>query len=94
MRNIRRATRLKEFHILANPYLGPGTTAEEFLEGLKMAEDRIPDDFEIEGACIREDIYEEAAGRTSVPLLPIKLNLSYEWRKDAYLWESWARSRI
>ena len=87
MVNISRATRLQEFHVLANPHLGPDTTAEEFLEGLEMVEDRIPEGLTLEGACVREALAREVEGQVEIPLLPIKLNLSYEWRKDAYLWE-------
>ena len=58
---------------------GPDTTPEEFLEGLRMAEERIPEGTRLEGAFVRREILKEVEGKTSVQLLPVELNLAYEW---------------
>ncbi len=91
MEGIRRATRLQRFTGIANPHLGPETTAEEFLEGLQMIKERLPEDIPLRGACCRKKLVQEIGqymeqtreqgceqrGET-LPLLPLELFLSYE----------------
>ena len=34
------------------------------------------------GACVREEIYPDAAALTTLPLLPLHLYLTYEWNNE------------
>ena len=79
---ILRVSHLKKFHIISNPNLGFETTAEEFAAGIdktrRMLEQYVP----VEGACVREEIFDAAAGLTELPLLPVRLYLKYEWNEN------------
>ena len=80
MEGIRRATRLSQFTCIANPHLGPETTAEEFLQGLEMTRDRLPEGVPLRGACCRKELIEEIKqSGVTLPLQPLQLFLSYEW---------------
>ena len=70
---------MKKFHIIANPNLGPATTAKEFAAGMEKTKAMLEEYVPVKGACVREEIYESAAAATTLPLLPIKLYLKYEW---------------
>ena len=80
MDNIQRATRLHEFTCIANPHLGPETTAEDFKAGLQMMKERMPEGMDPEGACIRKDLLAEV-GDVDIPLIPIEMMLAYEWNQ-------------
>ncbi len=80
MEGIRRATRLSQFTCIANPHLGPETTAEEFLQGLEMTRVRLPEGVPLRGACCRKELIEEIRqSGVTLPLQPLQLFLSYEW---------------
>ena len=80
MNNIRKATKLNGFTCIANPHLGPGTTAEDFMTGLQMIKEKIPKGMTPGGACVRKDLLAEV-GEVDIPLIPIDMMLEYEWNQ-------------
>lgn len=77
--SIRKASRLKRVHILANPNLGYRTTAAEFISGLQKTHALLDPYVPIEGVFVREGLWGEVRNQTELPLLPLKLYLTYEW---------------
>ena len=77
MRHILGSMRLDHIYVLANPNLGHGTTAEEFLEGLKKTDELFDGFTKVASACVRRDIYEQVKDRTDRHLLPIDLFLTH-----------------
>ncbi len=71
--------RLENVHMINNPNMGVGTTADEFLEGLNQMDEIIRPFISPEFACVREEIYNEVKDRTKVNVFPIHLYLTYEW---------------
>ncbi len=71
--------RLENVHLVNNPNTGVTTTAEEFLEGLKRMEDIVGPYKPVDFACVREELYETVKNKTSVPVIPIHLYLTYPW---------------
>ena len=78
MRRVLGAARLGEFSLVANPNLGPGTTAEDVTEGLRRFGELFPDEHP-RFVCALEELCSELAGRVREPLLPIRLNTVPEW---------------
>lgn len=78
MRRVLGAARLGEFSLVANPNLGPGTTAEDVTEGLRRFGALFPDEHP-RFVCALEELCSELAGRVREPLLPIRLNTVPEW---------------
>ncbi len=78
MRRVLGAARLGGYSLVANPNLGPGTTAADVLEGLRRFERLFPGE-EPRFVCALEELCSELAGLVRVPLLPIRLNTVPEW---------------
>lgn len=76
---ILQVSHLKRFHIVANPNLGFETTAEEFAAGIETTRRLLEEYVPVEGACVRENIFEGASEKTDLPLLKMHLYLTYEW---------------
>jgi hypothetical protein len=64
--------------LVANPNLGPGTTAADVLEGLRRFRALFPGE-EPRFVCALEELCSELAERVREPLLPIRLNTVPEW---------------
>ena len=79
---ILKVSRIRDFHMIANPNVGAETTAEEFLTGLQKTVEMISPYKEIEAACVREELLPEVRGKTDVPLFPVRLALTYPWLKE------------
>jgi hypothetical protein len=54
---------IKKFHIVANPNLGFETTAEEFAAGIEKTRRMLEEYVPVEGACVREEIFDAALRR-------------------------------
>lgn len=79
MSHILGSMRLDHIYILANPNLGYATTVNEFMEGLDKIDSLLDGYTDVNSACVRRDIYEEALQRTDKNLIPIDLFLTYSW---------------
>ena len=72
------AARLERVHLVANPNLGPGTTARDVLEGLERFAALFPGQ-EADFVCVLRELYYEVEKAVSGPILPIRLNTLPEW---------------
>ena len=73
------AARLRSLHLVANPNLGPQTTAEDVFQGLKRFGELFPGE-RPDFVCALEGLSAEVAKRVEVPVLPIRLNTLLEWQ--------------
>ncbi len=72
------AARLSKLHLVANPNLGPETTAQDVLDGLKRFGDLFPGETP-DFVCVLEELCAEVAEHVREPILPIRLNTLPEW---------------
>ncbi|MBP2654641.1 MAG: hypothetical protein H6Q73_2210 [Firmicutes bacterium] len=72
--------KMEKLHMVNNSNNGPQTTAEEFLEGTKQLEKAIAPYASILFSCVHDELYSQVARELSMPLLPIKLYLTYPWQ--------------
>ncbi len=72
------AARLRALHLVANPNLGPATTAQDVLEGLKRFRELFPGETP-DFVCALEELCAGLAERVAEQLLPIRLNTLPEW---------------
>ncbi|GHS94491.1 hypothetical protein AGMMS50276_07260 [Synergistales bacterium] len=80
MSYIMNATRVRHVYILGNPNLGPGTSAEEFLEGCEKLKEILDENISIVGACVREKLFEDVRAKVSdMVIFPMRLYLTYPW---------------
>lgn len=80
---ILRASRIRRIHLLANPNLGIGTTAEEFLLGLEKTREMLAGAAPIEAAFAREELYTAVKAAAGTPVLPLRLCFKYDWIDQA-----------
>jgi len=73
--------RLQRLHWIANPNVGPETTAEEVLDGLRRTEHMLGPYLQLEALCVREALYEPLRRQTDIPILPLRLYMGYEWEQ-------------
>ena len=64
---------------IGNPNLGVATTQADVREGLARLKETLGPYVEIPFACVREDLL--PAEETEIPLVPIRLYLTYPWEK-------------
>ena len=79
MKHILSSMRLDHIYILGNPTLGYATTVNEFMDGLDRLDELFDGFTEVNSACVRKEIYEEASARTDKCLIPLELFLTYSW---------------
>ncbi len=72
---------LANVSIMSNPNVGLTTTAEEAISGNEKVRDLIDEYFKVDYMCAREEICPDIEGKVRIPLLPIKLYLTYEWNQ-------------
>lgn len=70
---------LANVSIMSNPNVGVTTTADEAVSGNEKVKDLIEEYFKVDYMCAMEDICPQIEGRVDIPLVPIKLYLTYEW---------------
>lgn len=73
------ASRIQNMQVWANPTLGAGTTAAEFLTGLEQAQDMLPADMPVSGVCVLDTLLPEVQGKVSLSLYPIQRYLGEPW---------------
>lgn len=71
--------KLENVSIMSNPNVGITTTAEEVLAGQEKVSDMISEYFRIDYLCAMDSLCPQIEGKTDVPLIPVKLYLTYEW---------------
>ena len=71
--------RLDQLHLVSNPNTGPGTTAQEFLEGHRRVKELVEPYRPIRFACAAEELCPSLAGRVDLPLFPLHLYFSEPW---------------
>jgi len=74
--------KLENVSIMSNPNVGITTTAEEVLAGYEKVLDIISEYFRIDYLCAMDSLCPEIEGKTDVPLIPVKLYLTYEWNQQ------------
>ena len=74
--------KLENVSIMSNPNVGITTTAEEVLAGHEKVSDMISEYFRIDYLCAMDSLCPEIEGKTDVPLIPVKLYLTYEWNQQ------------
>lgn len=70
---------LGQIHMISNPNNGLTTTAKEFEDGNKRMMEMLSPYTVVDFACVKEDLYEQVKKNCGIPLMPIKLYLTYEW---------------
>lgn len=70
---------LSNVSIMSNPNVGFTTTAEEAVSGNEKVSSLIDEYFSVDYMCAREGICPQIKDKVQIPLLPIKLYLTYEW---------------
>ncbi len=73
---------LGKLHMVNNPNNGLTTTGQEFVEGSRKMADMVTPYIDVDFACVREDLLEQVADQSEVPVLPVHLYLTYEWLRD------------
>ena len=71
--------KLTQLFLVANPNNGVATTLDEVVEGFHKTDALVREYMPLTFACVREELAEEAAKALSVPVLPLRLALTYPW---------------
>lgn len=72
------AARLQHWSFVANPNLGPATTVENVITGVKKLRSMFPD-VDISFLCALEKLCTELESRVDMPVFPIRLNTLPDW---------------
>lgn len=78
MAKVTSAARLRQTEYIANPNIGPDTTAEEVVAGEKKLHSMFPD-MQLSFLCALETLCGELDGKLPEPIFPIRLNTLPEW---------------
>lgn len=71
--------RLPNLHLISNPNIGPNTNEEDVLNGFEQTVKLVGSYKEIEYLCVKEELYEQVAAKVPVPVVPVRLYLTYPW---------------
>ena len=71
--------KLENVSIMSNPNVGITTTAEEVLAGQEKVSDMISEYFRIDYLCAMDSLCPQIEDKMDVPLIQVKLYLTYEW---------------
>jgi len=71
--------KLEKLNMVNNSNNGPQTTAEEFIKGTKRLEEALAPYSNILFSSVKDELYSQVARELSMPLLPLKLYLTYPW---------------
>lgn len=74
--------RLDRITLLGNPNLGPDTTTEDFLSGVKQLEESVGPYKPVSFYTVRRPLYDGIRQKFNDPLYPIDLYLTYEWNQE------------
>ncbi len=78
MSRVTGAARLRKIKLAANPNLGPDTSPDDILEGMRRIRALLPDEA-IEFVCVLEQHCSAVSQAVPEPLLPIRLGTLPEW---------------
>lgn len=73
--------KLDKVHLISNPNNGITTTAEEVLAGNRKMAELIEPQMDIKFCCVNENLVDEIKDKTDIPIVPIRLYLTYDWLK-------------
>jgi len=73
---------LKRLHIVGNPNLGAGTTAADVVQGAQRLEEMIGPYMPIDFCTVEEKLCRQLSGAPAIPIVPIRLYLTYEWVQE------------
>ena len=74
--------KLTQLFLVANPNNGVTTTLNEVVEGYRRTDALVGEYMPLTFACVREELAVEAAKALPVPVLPLRLALTYPWLDD------------
>ena len=74
--------KLTQLFLVANPNNGVSTTLDEVVEGFHKTDALVGEYMPLTFACAREELAEAAARALPVPVLPLRLALTYPWLND------------
>lgn len=71
--------KLDQLRFISNPNLGHATKASEVVEGHKEMSKIVSPYVKVDFLSVKDDMYKEVKEEVEIPVLPIKLYLTYEW---------------
>lgn len=71
--------KLSHLYLVANPNNGLTTTLEEVVAGYYRTEELVGAYIPLSFTCVRDELAEKAAQSLPVPVLPLRLSLTYPW---------------
>ena len=67
------------YFLVANPNNGVTTTLDEVVEGCRKTDALVREYLPLSFACVREELWAEAARALPIPVFPLRLALTYPW---------------
>lgn len=74
---------LGQLFLVSNPNTGADTTLDEVVSGHRRTVDMVGEFLPVSFACVRQELAEGAAAALDVPVLPMKLALTYPWLEES-----------
>lgn len=71
--------KLSQLFLVANPNNGVTTTLDEVVEGCRKTDALVREYLPLSFACVREELWAEAARVLPIPVFPLRLALTYPW---------------
>ena len=71
--SVLRAARVRQVHFLADPTLGPNTTEEEVVDGMKHTQEMLRPYAQLEAGYVLSSLYEAVKPKVCLPLYPLEL---------------------
>lgn len=71
--------KLSQLFLVANPNNGVTTTLDEVVEGCRKTDALVREYLPLSFACVREELWAEAARALPIPVFPLRLALTYPW---------------
>ena len=71
--------KLTQLFLAANPNNGASTTLNEVVEGFRRTDALVREYLPLSFACVREELWAEAARALPIPVFPLRLALTYPW---------------
>jgi hypothetical protein len=68
---------LNQLRFISNPNLGQTTTVEDVIDGNQRMSEVVSNYIQFDFMCVKEELYEEVQKQAEVPVMPIKLYLTY-----------------
>lgn len=71
---------LAKLHMVANPNLGGGTSADEIVSGYERLVEMIGEYKSVDLLCVEENLVSEVENRVIAPIFPLTRYLAYPWK--------------